>query len=69
MVPIVVTLYAGDQDYRYRLEHGTDGVARLRQRQIQRMAQEALDQGFARCIDRCAFTQPELEVTLKCQRT
>ncbi len=55
MVPIVVTLYAGDEDYRYRLEHGTDGVARLRQRQIQRMAQEALDQGALLTAEDLAF--------------
>ena len=42
MVPLVVTLYAGQEDYLYRREHGTEGVARLRQRQIHRMAQEAL---------------------------
>ena len=55
MIPIVVTLYAGDQDYRYRRQHGTDGVARLRQRQIHRMAQEALDQGALLTAEDLAF--------------
>ena len=45
MVPIVLTLHAGQDDYQYRREHDPNGVAALRQRQINRMAQEALDQG------------------------
>lgn len=45
MVPVILTLYAGVEDYEYRLAHGRDGVAALRQRQIERMANEALDQG------------------------
>jgi hypothetical protein len=45
MVPVVLTLYAGADDYEYRRTHGPDGVAALRQRQIERMANEALDQG------------------------
>lgn len=55
MIPIVVTLYAGEEDYRYRRQHGTEGVARLRQRQIQRMAQEALDQGALLTAEDLAF--------------
>ena len=55
MVPLVVTLYAGEEDYRYRLEHGVEGVARLRQRQIHRMAQEALDQGALLTAEDLAF--------------
>ena len=55
MVPLVVTLYAGEQDYRYRLEHRAQGVARLRQRQIHRMAQEALDQGALLTAEDLAF--------------
>ena len=50
-----MTLYAGDQDYRYRRQHGIDAVARLRQRQIQRMAQEALDQGALLTAEDLAF--------------
>ncbi len=45
MVPVVLTLYAGADDFQYRVEHGRAGVALLRQRQIVRMAHEALDQG------------------------
>ena len=45
MVPIVLTLYTGDEDYDYRLQHEPHGVVALRQRQIERMAHEALDQG------------------------
>ena len=55
MVPIVVTLYAGDEDFRFRRQHATEGVARLRQRQIQRMAQEALDQGALLTAEDLAF--------------
>ncbi len=55
MVPLVVTLYAGEEDYRYRLEHGIEGVARLRQRLIHRMAQEALDQGALLTAEDLAF--------------
>lgn len=44
MVPIVLTLYASD-DYQYRVANKAKGVAALRQRQLVRMAQEALDQG------------------------
>lgn len=45
MVPVVLTLHAGEEDHRYRLAHGSQGTVALRQRQIERMAQEALDQG------------------------
>ncbi len=45
MVPVVLTLYAGQEDYQYRRAHDPNGVAALRRRQINRMAQEALDQG------------------------
>lgn len=45
MVPVVLTRYAGEDDYRYRRAHDPNGVAALRRRQIARMAQEALDQG------------------------
>ena len=45
MVPVVLTLYAGEDDFQYRAEHRRAGVALLRQRQIHRMAHEALDQG------------------------
>jgi hypothetical protein len=55
MIPIVLTLYAGDEDYRYRLEHEPDGVAALRQRQIERMAHEALDQGALLTAEDLAF--------------
>ena len=45
MVPVVLTLYAGTEDYAYRRAQEPNGVAALRQRQIERMAHEALDQG------------------------
>jgi hypothetical protein len=54
MVPVVLTLHASD-DYQYRLSHGPDGVAALRQRQIERMAQEALDQGALLTAEDLAF--------------
>lgn len=53
MVPIVVTLYAGLEDYHYRQQHGS--VAALRQRQIERMAHEALDQGALLTAEDFAF--------------
>lgn len=53
MVPIVVTLYAGLEDYHYRRERGS--VAALRQRQIERMAHEALDQGALLTAEDFAF--------------
>lgn len=42
MTPVLLTLYAGEEDHEYRLKHG---VSALRQRQIERMSNEALDQG------------------------
>lgn len=55
MVPVILTLYAGEDDYRYRLEHGRDGVAALRRRQLVRMAHEALDQGALLTAEDFAF--------------
>jgi len=55
MVPIVLTLYAGTEDHHLRLEHRRQGVARLRQRQIYRMAHEALDQGALLTAEDFAF--------------
>ena len=55
MVPIVLTLYVGQEDYQYRLEHEPNGVAALRQRQIERMANEALDQGALLTAEDFAF--------------
>jgi len=55
MVPVVLTLYAGEEDYQYRLEHEPNGVAALRQRQIERMAHEALDQGALLTAEDLAF--------------
>ena len=42
MTPVLLTLYAGGEDHEKRLKQG---VAALRQEQIERMANEALDQG------------------------
>jgi hypothetical protein len=55
MVPIVLTLYAGEEDHRLRLEYGRQGIACLRQRQIYRMAHEALDQGALLTAEDFAF--------------
>ncbi len=46
MVPVILTLYAGEEDYKFRVAQGQkQGITALRRRQIARMAQEALDQG------------------------
>jgi hypothetical protein len=55
MVPVILTLYAGEEDYRYRLAHEPDGITALRRRQIERMAQEALDQGGLLTAEDLAF--------------
>jgi hypothetical protein len=53
MAPIVLTSYAGVEDHQYRLaQEGADGTVALRQRQIERMAQEALDQGVLLTAER-----------------
>lgn len=55
MVPIVLTLYAGQEDYQYRLAQEPNGVAALRQHQIERLANEALDQGALLTAEDFAF--------------
>jgi hypothetical protein len=55
MVSVVLTLYAGEPDHQLRLEYGRQGIAQLRQRQIYRMAQEALDQGALLTAEDFAF--------------
>lgn len=55
MVPVILTLYAGEEDYQYRLSKGSTGVAALRQQQIERMAHEALDQGALLTAEDFAF--------------
>jgi hypothetical protein len=55
MVPVVLTLYAGEEDHRLRLQHNRQGVTRLRQQQLYRMAQEALDQGGLLTAEDFAF--------------
>lgn len=56
MVPVVLTLYAGEEDHEYRLaQEGAQGTVALRQRQIVRMAQEALDQGALLTAEDFAF--------------
>ncbi len=64
MAPIVLTLYAGTEDYEYRRAHTCtstqvrcepNGVAALRQRQIERLAHEALDQGALLTAEDFAF--------------
>jgi len=55
MVPVILTLYAGEEDHRFRLSQGRNGVAALRQRQMVRMAYEALDQGALLTAEDLAF--------------
>jgi predicted ArsR family transcriptional regulator len=56
MVPVILTLYAGEQDHQHRLaQAGKQGVTALRRQQIQRMAQEALDQGALLTAEDLAF--------------
>lgn len=56
MVPVVLTLYAGEEDHEYRLgQEGAKGTVALRRRQIVRMAQEALDQGALLTAEDLAF--------------
>lgn len=55
MVPVVLTLHAGEEDHQYRLCQGSHGVAALRQRQMVRMAHEALDQGALLTAEDLAF--------------
>jgi len=56
MVPVLLTLYAGEEDHNYRLAQGQKkGIAALRGRQIMRMAQEALDQGALLTAEDFAF--------------
>jgi len=55
MVPVLLTLYAGEDDHRYRLSQGRQGVSALRQQQTERMAHEALDQGALLTAEDFAF--------------
>lgn len=56
MVPVVLTLYAGEEDHKYRLaQKGSRGTVALRRRQMVRMAQEALDQGALLTAEDFAF--------------
>jgi hypothetical protein len=55
MVPVVLTLYAGEEDFQYRLAKGANGATALRRRQIARIAQEALDQGALLTAEDLAF--------------
>jgi len=56
MVPVILTLYAGEEDYRYRKKQKEKkGITALRRKQIERMAQEALDQGGLLTAEDLAF--------------
>lgn len=55
MVPVVLTLYAGEEDHQYRLAQDRNGVAALRRRQMARMAHEAMDQGALLTSEDFAF--------------
>jgi len=52
MTPVLLTLYAGEEDHEDRLTHG---ISALRQHQIERMANEALDQGALLSGEELAF--------------
>lgn len=52
MKPVMLTLYAGEEDHKYRLKHG---VSAFRQHQIERMVNEALDQGALLTAEDLAF--------------
>jgi len=56
MMPVVLTFYASEEDHRYRLsQKGPKGTVALRQRQTERMAHEALDQGALLTAEDLAF--------------
>ena len=56
MVPVILTLYAGEEDHQYRLsQKGPQGTVALRQQQMVRMAHEALDQGALLTAEDFAF--------------
>jgi len=56
MVPVILTLYAGEEDYKFRVAQGQrQGITALRRCQIVRMAQEALDQGALLTAEDFAF--------------
>jgi hypothetical protein len=56
MVPVVLTLYAGEEDYKFRVaQKQKKGITALRRQQIARMAQEALDQGALLTAEDFAF--------------
>ncbi len=55
MTPVVLTLHAGEEDHQYRLAHRPNGTVALRRRQIERMTQEALDQGVLLTAEDLAF--------------
>ena len=56
MVPVILTLYAGKEDYEYRAaQKQKAGITALRRRQIARLAQEALDQGALLTAEDFAF--------------
>jgi hypothetical protein len=55
MVPVILTLYAGEEDHAYRISQGRNGAVALRWRQLVRMAHEALDQGALLTAEDFAF--------------
>jgi hypothetical protein len=56
MVPVILTLYAGEEDYKFRVaQKQKQGITALRRQQIARMAQEALDQGALLTAEDFAF--------------
>lgn len=56
MTPVVLTLYAGEDDHRQRVgQKDKQGISSLRRRQLVRMAHEALDQGALLTAEDFAF--------------
>jgi hypothetical protein len=56
MVPVVLTLYVGEEDYKFRVaQKQKKGITALRRQQIARMAQETLDQGALLTAEDFAF--------------
>ena len=58
MVPVVLTLHAGEEDHQYHLAHRLKGTVALCRRQNERLAQEALDQGALLTAEDLAVHNP-----------
>jgi len=68
IVSVILTLYAGEEDHRYRLSRkGAQGTVALRRRQIVRIAHEALDRSSRYETKSC--TTASLSVGSFCRRS